>query len=442
MQTLPLLPEFPMDSILAWRGNRPVTRAEFLRHVHGVAAHLPNTGHTLNLCKDRYWFCVGLLACTARGILSLMPNAIVPDFIAGLREEFPDLLCLTDQPGTHHGLPHLIISNIPPAETSNEMPRIAAEQELLYVYTSGSTGEPRPHVKTFARLCQCAEAGAAHVRAITGAACAIVGTVPFQHMYGLELTIFLPLFGEGTLTSSLPFFPADVAAALADVPAPRLLVTAPFHLRKLIESDIDFPPIAGIVSATAPLSRELAAQAETRLGAAIMEIYGSTETGQIATRQTAREDAWHLYDGITLEQQANGPVATGGHLEGPQLLNDVIEMDDNGCFHLRGRNSDIVNVAGKRNSLASLNQILTHLPGVVDGVFCAPEAERQQEIARLAAFVVAPTLTAHDLQTALSQKINPIFLPRPIVFLDALPRERSGKLTAGALADLMQRYLS
>ncbi|MCL2344765.1 MAG: AMP-binding protein [Desulfobulbus sp.] len=442
MQTLPLLPESPIDSIVAWNGSHPVTRAEFLCHIRGVAAHLPPTGHVLNLCKSRYWFGVGLFAAISRGILSLMPNAVAPDLIAGLRAEFPDLLCLCDQADTHHGLPHLIVSDIRPAATPDEMPRIPAEQEALYVYTSGSTGQPRRHVKTFGRLCQCAEAEAGHVHAITGAPCAIVGTVPFQHMYGLESTVFLPLLGAGTLTSRLPFFPADVAAALAEVPAPRFLVTTPFHLRKLVEADIDFPPIAGIVSATAPLSAELAIQAETRLNASIMEIYGSTETGQIATRRTAREDTWRIYDGIEIDLQANGPVVTGGHLEGPQLLNDVIQIEGDGRFRLLGRNSDIVNVAGKRNSLASLNQILTHLPGVVDGVFCAPHAEQQQEIARLAAFVVAPALSAHDLQTALLQKIDPIFLPRPIVFLDALPRERSGKLTADAQADLMKRYLS
>ena len=87
-----------------------------------------------------------------------------------------------------------------------------------------------------------------------------------------------------------PFYPADICAALAQLPRPRVLVTTPIHLRTLLAADVELPPLDLIVSATAPLSPQLALDAERRFAARLLEIYGSTETGQIAMRRTV-EDA-------------------------------------------------------------------------------------------------------------------------------------------------------
>lgn len=443
MSMLPLLPESAMDSIAAYRGATQITRAGFLHDVHTLAERIPDTAHALNLCKDRYWFAVTLFACISRRILTVLPNAVAPEIIAELGREYPDLVCVSDQPSVPHSLPYLQAGShcISPGGAILEVPVVPADQQIVCVYTSGSTGKPRGHIKTFGRIYQCAKAEAARIWPIAGGPCPVLGTVPFQHMYGLESTIFLPLLGGGQLSSRLPFFPADMLAALAELPAPCLLVTTPFHLRKLVDTGIAFPPVAAIVSATAPLSSELAVKVENRLGAPVMEIYGSTETGQIATRQPVQEAEWQLYDGIMLEQDHGTITASGGHLEGPQVLNDVLELHGSNRFRLLGRNSDMVNVAGKRSSLAYLNQIIVNLPGISDGVFCIPQTGPEKEATRLAAFVVAPGLRAQDIQAALLQKLDPVFLPRPIFFVDALPRDGNGKIPASAMAELIARYL-
>src|SRR6202035_2017273 len=143
----------------------------------------------------------------------------------------------------------------------------------------------RPHRKTFARLLQNARAEASIMWDAAGGRCSIVGTVPSQHMYGLESTILLPLFGGGRLSSRVPFFPTDICQALAEMPPPRLLVTTPFHLRKLLDSGVDIPSVAAVVSSTATLPPALGEDVEARVRAPLIEIYGSTETGQLATRR-------------------------------------------------------------------------------------------------------------------------------------------------------------
>jgi acyl-coenzyme A synthetase/AMP-(fatty) acid ligase len=445
MDTLPLLPDSLSSPAIAYRNTRPVSRAEFLSVVLAIADRLPNTGHIFNVCKDRYLFAATLFAAISRGILSILPNSTAPENLAALQAELPDLVCLGDQAHSpFHHLPYMRVSDVGlnTSNTAAVMPRIPFDQRVACVYTSGSTGKPQPHIKTFGRMYQCATAEAERLWAVAGGPCAVLGTVPFQHMYGLESSVLLPIFGGGQLSARLPFFPADVVAALAELPSPRLLVTTPFHLRKLMDAGIEIPPVATVLSATAPLSREMAIEVEARLGAPMMEIYGSTETGQLATRQPSTQIEWLPYPDIVLSQNQGITTATGGHLESGQILNDVVELISTSSFRLLGRNSDMINIVGKRSSLAFLNHAITTLPGVHDGVFCLPECNQGSDVSRLAAFVVAPELNPADIISGLLPQMDPVFLPRPIVFLDALPRNGNGKIPAAALSALIAEHIS
>jgi 3-hydroxymyristoyl/3-hydroxydecanoyl-(acyl carrier protein) dehydratase len=128
--------------------------------------------------------------------------------------------------------------------------------------------------------------------------------------------------------------------------------------------------------------------------------------------------------------------ASGGHIEQPTALGDVLEILAPDRFLLQGRVSDMVNVAGKRSSLAFLTAQLLAIEGVQDGVFAMPEDGDAQGVARLAAFAVAPGLRREDLLARLRERIDPAFLPRPLVLVERLPRAASGKLTRAALREL------
>ncbi|MGV8933947.1 MAG: AMP-binding protein [Gallionellaceae bacterium] len=447
MNTLPLLPHGSAAQIIAYRNARPVSRAEFLREVTDLAARLPTTSHVLNLCKDRYWFAVALFAAITRGMLSVLPNSTAAAEIAALQAEVPDLVCLGDQISSPFAqMPYVQVSNSASTTTQSAtiplMPHIPFDRKIVCVYTSGSTGKPQPHFKTFGRMQQCAIAEAERMWATAGGPCAVLGTVPFQHMYGLESSVLLPIFGGGQLTTRQPFFPTDIVSALEELPEPRFFVTTPFHLRKLIDTVSEIPRVAAILSATAPLSSELAMEVEKRFGSPLMEIYGSTETGQLATRRPTIQIEWEVYTDIKLTQEHGTVIAQGGHLEGAQTLNDIFELIDNFRFRLLGRNSDMINIAGKRNSLANLNHILTSLPGVQDGVFCIPDNGTENDAIRPAAFVVASGLNSAKILDALRLHVAPLFLPRPIIFLEHLQRDANGKISAAVLKDLISKHLT
>lgn len=443
MNTLQLLPDAADDAVVAYRNGLPVIRAAFLAEVSAIAERLPDCRYALNLCQDRYSFAVGLFASIARGLMSLLPHSPAPEHLAALRQEYPDLICLGDHAASPlPSSPYLRIDDTASApQTSDALPRIPFEQRIARMFTSGSSGEPRPHDKSFGSVYQSIRAEAECLWGVTQRPCAVLGTVPFRHMFGLESTVFLPLLGRGVIASRTPYYPADVADALGELPAPRLLVTTPFHLRKLVDAEIEIPRVAAILSATAPMPMDLATLVEARFGAPLMEIYGSTETGQLAMRRPAQERKWHLYPGITLSQQDVFTTAVGGHLEQAQVLNDVVELLDATTFHLLDRHANLVNIVGKRCSLAFLNHLICSLPGVKDGVFCMPEEDSGTEVKRLAAFVVAPDLSVADILAALRPHLDPVFLPRRIVHVNALPRDGNGKLPAAALKALITRYL-
>ena len=252
-----------------------------------------------------------------------------------------------------------------------------------------------------------------------------------------------PVVVGGVLDADRPFFPADIAAALARAAAPRLLVTTPFHLKTVLDAGLSLPPLALVVSATAPLSPQLAARAEQHLGAPLLVIYGCTEAGQVASRRTTAGAEWRTFDDIRLDGDGADVTVSGGHVPQATVLADVLEVVDAETFRLLGRSNDLINVAGKRSSIGHLDFHLNSIEGVVDGAFWMPPDSDADApgVVRLVAFVVAPSVARERIVAALRSRVDAAFLPRRIVHVDALPREATGKLTRARLDELAARHL-
>ena len=437
MNTLPLITGLGLDDVFAWRPDGPRRVRDFLADADALATRLPAGRALLNLCHDRYRFAVGFAAGLIGGKLSLQPASQSAETLARIRADFPDVVCLCDGDFDTLDLPRCDFPDLSTADPQKvtDIPRIPADRLAAILFTSGSTGLPQPHRKTCGRLVANGRAEAATL-GLDRTPHTLVGTVPVQHSYGFESTFLLALHGGCAFWSGKPFYPQDIAAALDAVPRPRLLVTTPFHLSTLLAPGIELPAIDQLLSATAPLPAALAAEAEAHTGAPLHEIYGSTESGQLASRRTTDGAAWTLLPGVRLEQDEDTTTACDGHVEGRVALSDVIELLPDQRFLLHGRHADLINIAGKRTSLAYLNHQIAAVPGVVDAAFFLPDDESAGGITRLTAFVVAPTLDSRQLLAALRPRIDAIFLPRPPIFVDALPRNGTGKLPRSALQAL------
>lgn len=436
MSAIPIIGHADPGAVLAYRGGETLTAADFLRDVERLAQSMPARSHLVNLCVDRYRFAVGLAAALVRGQTSLLPPNQTPEMLRQLRAEYGTLYALVDG-----AVPALEVETLAfPDGVVREgpvptVPHISDAHVAAIAFTSGSTGTPTAHAKAWGALARGA-AGEAQRFGLTGSGAAIVSTVPPQHMYGLESSVLMALCNGLALHAGRPFFPADVHAALLDTPsAARVLVTTPVHLRALMESDIDWPSLRLAVCATAPLSPELARQAEARFRAPLREVYGFTEAGMVATRRTIEGARWHCLPDVRIWREGEAVLAGGGHVDGSRAFSDVVEVLDESSFLLHGRSADMVNIAGKRTSLAYLNHQLNSMEGVLDGVFFMPE-ESGEGITRPVAFAVAPGRSREDLLRGLRERIDEVFLPRPLHLVEALPRNATGKLQREALVAL------
>jgi len=418
---------------------------EFLRHVDLLVKQLPTHKFAINLCTDRYYFCVAFAAVLARQQTNLLPSNHTLATIQEVGAEFSDCYCLTDHTIEQLSLPQYHIqaylkpkNGLKPAALS-PLPKIAAEHTACIVFTSGSTGKPSANHKKWIDLVSVAEATQKWLNIRKNSNLTIVATVPPQHMYGLETSIMLPLISGIRFDSSKPFFPEDIRATLAAIPGPVGLVTTPVHLRACVESNIDWPKTQFVLSATAPLSENLAASAEHHFHSQILEIYGCTESGSIAHRRTANGECWTLYEDMTLHQHGEDFYINSYHLADPIRLNDNLEIHDPRHFSLLGRKSDLIIIAGKRSSLADLNSKLLSIDGVTDGIIFCPESDPNQNslTTRLVAFVVAPHLDVSSILASLRKQIDAAFLPRPIYKVDELPRESSSKLPIKVLHNML-----
>lgn len=429
---LPLLRSANPDRPVLWSEGRPVSARELMQWVAAVAHELPDGCSLINLCEHRDTFLVACCAALVRGHTNLLPSSRAEGAVEEVAGMHAGSYRCDDQfvNSVRQGVRWREAARHDVANCDFELP---ATHVAVKAFTSGSTGTPQGHTKLWHSFSRSSALSASRIRECLAPSYAsaqpwIVATVPPQHMYGLEMSVLLALLADMAVHAGRPLFPADIAAALAEVPEPRVLVTTPVHMRAIAASGQSFPRTALVVCATAPLDAALAKSIEQQLGTAVLEMFGSTETCVVATRRTSNEEAWHLHPEVTLEPDAEGAWVNAPWFVSPVRLQDVIELHPGNRFIVRGRNADMVDVAGKRASLADLTRRLLSIPGVEDAVVFQPDSPTSGAVRRVAALVVAPDLGSEAICEQLARNIDPAFIPRPLVRVASLPRNEVGKL--------------
>ena len=424
---LALGPNFPF----VCNAGAIISANEFRLSAASLARQLTLAGEIINLCESRHQFLIAFVAALLCRRTTLLPPSHAQPTVAELVATYPGSLVIDD--ATVDGAKSLDVSK----STDPLTDFIAA-----IGHTSGSTSKPIAYAKAWSGLCATTALNAAAIRAaIAGPAIDghawIVATVPPQHMYGLEMSVLLPLLAGFGIHGGMPLLPGDVAAALDDVPSPRVLVSTPVHLRSLVESHTVFPNIAVVVSATAPLQPSLARRVEHRMRAVLIEVFGSTETCVIASRRTAKDENWRAYPSVRLEPVENGTLVRASWLARDQLLHDILNIRADNSFTVIGRRGDLIEVAGKRASLADLTRRMLEVPGVLDAIVFQPPGADSGRAQRCAALVVAPGCAAAEITRRFRQQVDPVFIPRPLRIVMKLPRNELGKLPLDRLLQLL-----
>lgn len=452
------LTSLPLANGPAWRDRPAVLRGpntwtwgELHAAAQALAAELPAGGTVCNLCHGRVGFLVGWLAALRQGCLQVLPPSGGPADLAALLGQAVAPVVLADapqilQPGWN-ALARCVV--IHPERPACDAAPWTPEAGRLHVrlYTSGSTGRPEAQDKTLAQLAQGAAVLGQRLDAeLDGGLASLRGlvcSVPPQHMFGLEASVMLALVHGLPCLDERPLLPADVRTAFEgrDTGDERWAwITTPLHLRALARAGESLPHCGLALASTMPLAPGIAAQAEALVDAPVLEIYGSTETGAVALRRTAHEPLWRALPGVALSPVAEGTEARGSHFTSPRTLADRIEPQGEAGFRLLGRQADLIKIAGRRASLAGLNLLLQDLPGLDDGVFYLPESSEPAE--RLVLIHAGAPLDRAAALAWLRERLDPAFLPRAFIHVDALPRSGPGKLARAALDALYAQWVA
>jgi acyl-coenzyme A synthetase/AMP-(fatty) acid ligase len=390
-----------------------------------LAGQLPRHTYVMNLHGDRYRYLRAFCAAVIAGQCTLMPPNRQAHTLAQLAEIYPDSYVIGED-GDEPQIPYV---------SDADIPTVDPEQLCAIAFTSGSTGTPKPNDKYWRTLEEGAKGNARLLLGENVDALNMVATVPPQHMWGMETTIILPLFAPVAISDKTPFYPQDIADAIDELPVPVALVSSPIHLETLLKAGARPKRLDRIFTATAPLSRELAVNLEHTFATRVQDVFGCSESGILATRNTSTEEFWNYADFFELSATPEGIRIRADHLPEDVLMPDIVELVGDRQYRWLGRSADMVNIAGKRGSLADINHRLREVDGVVDGVVFA----RDEEPDRLAALVVAPGMDVSDILSRLKDRIEPVFLPRPIYKVDILPRQETGKIAVKAVRDMFNR---
>lgn len=335
--------------------------------------------------------------------------------------------------------------------------RIRRRVFIVSFHTSGSTATPKTIVKTFESLAREVAFHRARLADVLAQKPVFLATIEPQHMYGILWRVLLPRAAGCVVDPEIILTPESL---LAKMRAARhvFLVTTPSFLERFAAyaSQYEVPQNAlAITTSGALLTAPVSEAARKVFGVSPMEIFGSTETGGVATRQQAVTDVWSVFDPVTVAKDADGHLVVRSpfSITNPFVMGDGVELAPDGRhFKLLGRLDRLVKIAEQRVSLPEMEAKIPAATPLVKEVALAvlPDAGHGPTLG--AVIVLTPeghaavcTRGKRAVALALRSAVIPVFpkgaVPKRYRFVAELPRNPQGKVLAAALRRILDSNL-
>jgi acyl-coenzyme A synthetase/AMP-(fatty) acid ligase/3-hydroxymyristoyl/3-hydroxydecanoyl-(acyl carrier protein) dehydratase len=328
-----------------------------------------------------------------------------------------------------------------PLIANDELLLLNPSDTQLIIFTSGSTGNAKPIIKQLAQLQRECSTLENHWGKQLGNT-EVLSTVSHQHIYGLLFRVLWPLFAGRCFHSQCYLNPESLIHNAQDKTA--CWVASPAQLKRLA---IDSPweeisKLTAIFSSGGALPASAAHQILQHSKQAVIEIYGSSETGGIAWRQ--QSTAWTLFDNMRLTQNATRWQLTSPYLPSPVLLDDQLSLQTDGRFMLHGRLDRIVKIEEKRLSLTELEQCLLATPWLSEAFTLRITTHRDLIAAAIVLTEAGQQRLAmlgrkhfiQQLRATLHQRFETVLLPKKWLFFNSLPLTPQGKIDQTLLIQL------
>ena len=433
-----------------WLRPGGATQRQLLAEAHAVAARVGrgvSPRRVVLSCRQARHFVPGLLGAWLGGAtVELLPN-VQPATLERVDADDGVAWVIHDVAAARHGaakeifLPDVVGDGGADADADADAgppPAPRGPSAAVRLTTSGTTGMPRHSIKSMAQLVE----EIAVLASVLPGARAVLSTVPLSHIYGLLFGALLPLRqGSAIVSHDALLLPPEIGAVI-EAEAVDRLVSTPSHLRAL--TGLMRPGLA-VVSSGGRLPTELHLALAARHGGPVTDVFGSTETGGIATRGDPRV-GWTPLPGVTVRVEGDGKLAVRSPWcdGGAAVLEDRVALAGDGSFRHLGRAGDLVKIGGKRADAAAIEATVRALPGVDDvavHVFTtAPGREPRVALAivRSAGVAENPELDRAVVVAAIRREFDAVFAPRVVRFVARIPRTERGKLAPDDLRELLE----
>ncbi|MDC7219031.1 MAG: AMP-binding protein [Spirochaetales bacterium] len=403
-------------------GENPLFWADFSLKVRKISGALKKREEKewLLFTENSEGFLIGLYALLAASKEVHIPG-IIPE-----NSPLPLLTDLSDR--------GLSLSDLEREGSEDEVSLDHSASKIVF-YTSGSTGTPKRVYKSLRQIVN-------ELIVLKGnwgeemARSTVYATVSHQHFYGMLFAVSLPLVSGATQAGVKVQYPESLAALPA---GKKTLISSPAFLKRLDDlTNADFDDSFNFFSSGGFLPPSAAEKARALFGRDVTEIYGSTETGGIASRLSPGEKEWAPLDTVSLDLTETLCRIRSSYLESEdwENLGDLLEWGEEGRFVLKGRADSIVKVEEKRISLHEMEKALLEHPWVDDCSVLYFQGKRQF----LGAAVALSDKSRgeweglkkleinRELRRFLSPRFHSTLLPKKWRYPEKLPRNSMAKL--------------
>jgi hypothetical protein len=409
------------DDLVAFGPEGTKTASDLSADAAKIAAVLPACrpgSHALMVFdSDRYAFAVALLAAWSAGHAVMLPPDGRPSTIAALLEH-PDVDCLLHD--TRAGGHLQIQSNLDGPAASVLAPRPPPPQLVTTFAGEGRT----PLTKTAGQLLGEVEALARSLE-LPMRSRFVVDVAP-THLHGLVLGILLPLCIGSAFSRDIAPSPEAIARGFERADT---WITVPAHLRAAAElAPWPGSSLRRILCCTTRPPDATGREVARACGLRIVELFGPVETGCVAWRAPAEDEAWQPLPGVVTSfddrdrLHVDAPFLAVAHRPWP--TGDRAKVTAKGEFVLFGRTEEIVRTADREMSMVALRSWLLARPDVRDAE--ATLVHRGDEATLLAA-VVGPTCDPERLQAEMTERLGLDGVSRRVVVVDRIERGIDGE---------------
>ena len=320
---------------------------------------------------------------------------------------------------------------------------VSPDAEIVKLFTGGSTGAAKIWSKTVSNIFSEAQFMAA--RYGVGTDDCILATITPYHIYGLLFSVVIPLVAKAAIVAESPFFPAEIAECIEQKSA-TILASVPAHFRALGGRQLS-SSLRLAFSSAGMLPEEDNKNFCEQNKIAVVEVYGSTETGGLASRnRAAKESFFTPLQAVTWQISKERLYVRSPFLspdvpvdrENWFLSGDRVQQEGENSFSLHGRADAITKVAGERVDLDEIRDLLQQQKGVAECVVI-PLADSSGRGNRIAALVRSndESLDLAPIKLVLSVSLEPAAMPKIIRLVSYIPVTKNGKYDREAITQLL-----